>query len=210
MNQHALADVQQDLERAPVIAILRGVTPDSILPVCEALAEAGVQFIEVTMNSPEPLDSIRKAADSFADRGIHVGAGTVLKPTEVDAVAEAGGTYIISPNTNPEVIRRTKALGLVSIPGFLTPSEAFEAVEAGADLLKCFPAGQLGPSYMKDLRAVLPTPVIAVGGVNLDNVQDYLQAGAAGVGVGSALYKPTYSTNKIREDAATFLARATQ
>lgn len=158
----------RDFAACPVVAILRGVTPDSILDVCEALVDGGIRFIETTLNSPDPIVSIRKAAERFSGAGVHIGAGTVLTPGEVDAVAEAGGTYIISPNFNEAVVQRTKVLGLISIPGFLTPSEGFAAVAAGADYLKCFPARTFGPGYLKDLRAVLPTPVVAVGGVNLE------------------------------------------
>ena len=119
---------------------------------------------------------------------------------------DAGGTYIISPNMDPAVIRRTRERGLISIPGFLTPSEAFAALAVGADLLKCFPAGSLGAGYIKDLKAVLPAPIIAVGGVDSKNIQEYLQAGAAGVGVGSSLYKPNHSLEEIRKAAANMMA----
>jgi 2-dehydro-3-deoxyphosphogalactonate aldolase len=154
---------RDELNKAPVIAILRGVTPDTVIGVCEALADGGVRFIEVTLNSPEPIASIRKAAQRFGGGDVHIGAGTVLTSDEVDRVAEAGGGYIISPHLNPAVIRRTKEAGLISIPGFFTPSEAFAALEAGANFLKCFPANTLGPRYLKDLAAVLANPVIRRG-----------------------------------------------
>lgn len=197
-----------DLQKSPVIAILRGVTPDSVLPVCSALAAGGIRFIEVTMNSPNPVDSIAKAAEALAPQGIHIGAGTVLSPDEVDQVAEAGGTYIISPNMDPAVIRRTKEQGLISIPGFFTASEAFAALAAGADLLKCFPVGRLGPGYIKDLKTVLPAPVIAVGGIDCDNVQDYLANGAVAVGVGASLYKAGKTPAELSREAAAFMVRA--
>jgi len=201
-------DFRDDLAAAPVIAILRGVTPETVLPVCNALAGGGIRFIEVTLNSPDPVASIRKAAESLVPRGVHIGAGTVVRAGDVDRVAEAGGSYIISPNTDPAVIRRTKELGLISIPGFFTPTEAFTARAAGADFLKCFPAGQLGPRYIKDLAAVLSVPVLAVGGVTGDNVQEYLQAGAVGVGVGSALYTARSTLKEIQRLSVEFLAQA--
>jgi 2-dehydro-3-deoxyphosphogalactonate aldolase len=197
-----------DLQKSPVIAILRGVTPESVLPVCRALAAGGIRFIEVTMNSPSPADSIARAAETLAPQGVHIGAGTVLSPDDVDQVAAAGGTYIISPNSDAAVIRRTKERGLISIPGFFTPSEAFAALAAGADLLKCFPVGRLGPGYIKDLKAVLPAPVVAVGGINRDNAKDYFAAGAVAVGVGSSLYKAGRPPEQLEADAAAFLAQA--
>lgn len=208
MKTISKSDFSHDLALSPVIAILRGVTPETILPVCEALATGGIRFIEVTLNSPEPLTSIGKAAGHFEGRGVHIGAGTVLLPDEVDQVAAAGGRYIISPNTDVAVIRRTKELGLISIPGFMTPSEAFVAAAAGADWVKCFPAGSLGPGYIKDLRAVLRVPILAVGGVSIDNVQQYLENGAVGVGVGASLYKAGRSMDAMAKDAAVFLERA--
>ena len=209
MNSNAPDDFKRDLALAPVIAILRGVTPATIVPVCEALAGGGLTLIEVTLNSPEPFVSIRKAVDHLSSRGVRIGAGTVLSPHEVDRVAAAGGTFVISPNTDPAVIRRTKELGLVSVPGFLTPSEAFAAVAAGADLLKCFPIGRLGSGYIRDLKAVLPTPIIAVGGVALDNAEEYLRCGAAGVGIGSSLYKAGRSTEEIGQAAKAFMKLST-
>lgn len=196
------------LAEAPVIAILRGVTPETVLPVCEALVAGGIRFIEVTLNSPDPIESIKRAADRFSDGSIYIGAGTVLAPKEVERVASAGGTYIISPNVDPAVIRRTKELGMISIPGFMTPSEAFVAVAAGADLVKCFPVGSLGPGYIKDLKAVLRCPILAVGGVSSDNVHAFLKSGAVGVGVGSSLYQANRSVDEIKRDTVAFMAKA--
>ncbi len=207
MNSNKPSEFQHDLALAPVIAILRGVTPETVLPVCDALATGGVRFIEVTLNSPDALTSIARAAEHFRGLAVRIGAGTVLSAAEVDAVAEAGGTYIISPNTDAAVIRQTKKRGLISIPGFFTPSEAFAALAAGADLLKCFPVGRLGPGYIKDLKAVLPAPVIAVGGANADNAAEFLQAGAIAVGVGSALYKPGWSPEVMQEKTRALMAR---
>ena len=151
---------QQQCERCPVVAILRGITPDEITDVCETLREAGIRLLEVPLNSPDALESIRRAAREYhAGTELLIGAGTVLSPAAVRKVAEAGGRFIISPDTNPEVIRETKRLGLVSMPGFFTATEAFAALRAGADCLKLFPAGALGPGYVKDLKAVIKAPI---------------------------------------------------
>ena len=206
MSHISVEQFRKDLAQAPVIAILRGVTPATVLPVCEALVAGGIRFIEVTLNSPDPLVSIGRAVEHLASQGVHIGAGTVLTPDQVDAVAMAGGRYIISPNTDAAVIVRTKERGLIAIPGFLTPSEAFAAAAAGADLLKCCPAGRLGPGYIKELKAVLPVPVLAVGGVNAANVGDYLASGACGVGIGSSVYRSDWEPTTIRESAAAFMA----
>lgn len=195
----------KDLEADPVIAILRGVTPETVLPVCDALYAGGIRFIEITMNSRDPIDGIRKTTDHFEGRDAHIGAGTVLRPGDVDLVADAGGTYIISPNFNPAVVTRTRDLGLVSIPGILTPTEGFAATDTGADYLKIFPASVHGPGYLKDLQAVLPTPLIAVGGVNTDNVNEYLQVAAA-AGVGSSLYTPGKLPEEIRQSTTEYMA----
>ena len=192
------------LSECPVVAIVRGADPDEILDVAEALSHPGIRLIEVTMNSPKPLESIAILAERFSGTGVLIGAGTVLEPSEVAEIAAAGGEYIISPNVNIEVIRETKRLGLVSLPGFFTPSEAFAALEAGADYLKCFPA-VLGPGYIKALKAVVPAPILAVGGVDLNNVADYLGV-ADGVGVGSGIYKKGKSLADIESDAAVYVA----
>ncbi len=158
----------------PLIAILRGLTPEEAEPVGEALLEAGFRCLEVPLNSPRPLESIAILQDRFGDRAL-VGAGTVLTPAQVEAVAGAGGRIIISPNTRPEVIRATKALGLVSLPAFQTPSEAFEALDAGADGLKLFPAEAAGPAVVKALRAVLAgdIPLFPVGGIDAGTMPAY-------------------------------------
>jgi len=176
-----------DLRAAPLIAIARGLPPDDVVFLCEALAKGGIRFVETALNSPEPFESIRRTAEALGPDGVRVGAGTVLTPEQVDMVAEAGGCYIVSPNFSPQVVRRTRELGLVSIPGFFSPSEAFAAAEAGADLLKCFPASVLGPSYFKAIRPVLPHPLLAVGGVGPDNAADYIAAGALAIGAGSSV-----------------------
>jgi len=188
------------LNSCPIVAILRGITPSEVVDVCQALADNGIKFAEITMNSPEAAKSIKLASEHFTSDEICIGAGTVLTPEHVEAVAAAGGQYIISPNCNPAVIRRTKELGLLSCPGVFTPSEAFTALEAGADVLKLFPAGRLAPEYIKDLKAVVPAEFIATGAVNADNIKDYLKL-AIGAGIGSALYKPGMSSQDVSKTA---------
>lgn len=190
----------QILRSSRLIAILRGITPETILPVCDTLWQHGITLLEIPLNSPNAVESIALAADHCRDRQF-VGAGTVLTVQNVRDVAAAGGTFIISPNTDPEVIRETKRLGLLSIPGFLTPTEAFTALRAGADYLKLFPAGNFGIRYVKDLKAVIPVPILAVGGVDQSNLADFLTV-CAGAGIGSALYKAGDSPSVVSEKAA--------
>ena len=197
---------QEQARRCPVVAILRGITPEEMLPVCEALRTAGIRLLEVPLNSPDALESIRHAAAKYHAAGeLLAGAGTVLTAQNVRDVAAAGGRFIISPDANPEVIRETKRLGLVSIPGFFTATEAFTALRAGADYLKFFPAGKLGPGYVKDLKAVIKAPILAVGGVDTDNIAAFLDV-CAGVGIGSALYKPGKTPAEIEQAAAMYAA----
>ena len=197
---------QEQARRCPVVAILRGITPEEMLPVCEALRTAGIRLLEVPLNSPDALESIRHAAAKYHAAGeLLAGAGTVLTAQNVRDVAAAGGRFIISPDANPEVIRETKRLGLVSIPGFFTATEAFTALRAGADYLKFFPAGKLGPGYVKDLKAVIKVPILAVGGVDTDNIAAFLDV-CAGVGIGSALYKPGKTPAEIEQAAAVYAA----
>ncbi len=192
--------MSEAIKKCPVVAILRGITPDEVIGVCDALAERGIGLIEITMNSPEALKSIKLAADHFKNSSVGIGAGTVLSPKDVEAVAEAGGEYIISPNSDPAVIRMTKELGLLSLPGVFTPSEAFLALQCGADFLKLFPAGRLAPEYIKDLKAVVPADFIAVGGVGAGNIKEYLQY-AVGAGIGSAVYKAGWSAEEVKTAA---------
>lgn len=200
MKQHAL--FKEYTIKCPVVAILRGITPDEVPAVCDALFEAGILLLEIPLNSPEPLKSIETAARHCAGRQL-AGAGTVLTPEDVRNVASVGGEFIISPNTDPEVIRETVRAGLVSMPGFMTASEGFAALKAGADYLKLFPAGQLGPGYIKDLKAVIKAPIMAVGGVNADNMKDFLNV-CSGVGIGSSLYKPGMSSAEVLSAAKAF------
>lgn len=187
-----------------IIAILRGITPAETEPVCEALVAAGITMIEVPLNSPDPLASIGGAAKLFAGRA-EIGAGTVLTIKDVDAVAAAGGTFIVSPDTHPEIIVRTRDKGLKSYPGVFTPSDAFSALRAGANGLKFFPAEVLGPKGIKAMKAVLPpeVPLYAVGGANPDNFAEYFAAGCAGFGLGTYIYKPGMSAADVAERART-------
>ncbi|WP_421682841.1 2-dehydro-3-deoxy-6-phosphogalactonate aldolase [Stutzerimonas urumqiensis] len=193
------------LRDLPLIAILRGLTPAEAVPVGRALYDAGLRMIEVPLNSPEPLDSIRRLVDALGE-GCLIGAGTVLSETQVEAVVKAGGRLIVSPNMNPAVIRASRAAGLVSAPGVATPSEAFAALEAGADVLKLFPAEQLGPAVLKAWRAVLPAdcPLLPVGGITPEGMAAYRQAGASGFGLGSALYRPGQSAEAVGRNARDF------
>ncbi|KGJ06824.1 2-keto-3-deoxy-phosphogalactonate aldolase [Paracoccus halophilus] len=191
----------------PIIAILRGLTPPEALPVAEALVEAGIDRIEVPLNSPEPLESIRLMVQALGGRAM-IGAGTVLSTQEVQAVKDAGGRLIVSPNADPTVIRETRRLGLESWPGVFTATECFAALAAGASGLKLFPADQAGTVALKALRAVLPreAPVYAVGGVGPANFADWLRAGAQGFGIGSALYKPGDSAEAVGTRAREMVA----
>lgn len=206
-----VAEFDSALARCPLIAILRGVTPSEVVAVGEVLFDAGFRLIEVPLNSPDPLDSIALLARAFAGRAV-IGAGTVLRVPEVAAVQAAGGTMIVSPNTDIEVIAATSKGGLVSLPGVATPSEAFTALAAGATALKLFPAEGANPAVLKALRAVLPagTRVLPVGGITADNMAPWLKAGAAGFGIGSALYTPGLAPEQIAVRARTFIAAWTE
>ncbi|MEL7211876.1 MAG: 2-dehydro-3-deoxy-6-phosphogalactonate aldolase [Pseudomonadota bacterium] len=189
-----------------LIAILRGVTPDEAVTICGALIEAGIDWIEVPMNSPEPIKSIARMVNAFPDAVI--GAGTVLTTSEVDAVAKVGGRLIVSPNCDADVIARTKEHGMQSWPGVFTPTEAFAALKAGADGLKLFPGDMAGTGGLKAMRAVLPkgTKVYAVGGAGPENFADWIAASADGFGLGSAIYKPGMSAEEVGARAADIVA----
>jgi 2-dehydro-3-deoxyphosphogalactonate aldolase len=202
----AITDFDVAFVELPLVAILRGVQPDAVEAIGEALVEAGFRLIEVPLNSPDPFDSIGRLAKTLDGRAI-VGAGTVLSPADVDRVAGAGGTMIISPNANLDVIARSAAAGLVSLPGIATPSEAFAALGAGANALKLFPAEGASPAVLKAMRAVLPaaTRVLPVGGIDPTNMAPWIAAGAAGFGLGSALYKPGLTAGDVGANARAFI-----
>ncbi|HEY2661769.1 MAG TPA: 2-dehydro-3-deoxy-6-phosphogalactonate aldolase [Caulobacteraceae bacterium] len=186
----------------PITAILRGIQLHEAVPIAEALIEAGVRIIEAPLNSPQPMDSIRAIATAFGDRAL-IGGGTVLDVGAVEALAAAGGRLMVSPNTDPAVIARAVALGLEPMPGFATPTEAFAAAAAGARRLKLFPAHVFGPRYIKAIREVLPATVRvwAVGGAGASDIGEWLAAGAEGVGVGGALYRPGDRPQDVAEKA---------
>lgn len=174
----------------PLIAILRGIRPDEILDVAGALVESGIRGIEVPLNSPDPLVSIRRLTERYGAQCL-CGAGTVLKPAQVDAVADAGGKLIVTPNVSQAVISRSVELGLHAVPGFATATEAFEALDAGATALKLFPASTYGVQHLKALRAVLPPiKIFAVGGVGARTLSEWLDAGIDGIGFASDIYAP--------------------
>lgn len=194
------------LARNPYIAILRGITPEEAIPVGQALAAAGFGIIEVPLNSPQPVESIRRLAAELGSRCL-IGAGTVMTPGDVDAVKVAGGRLIVMPHSDPTVIRAAKSSGLLAVPGVATPTEAFAALAAGADALKMFPGEMLGPPVLKAWRAVLPkeTLLIPVGGVSAANIAAFTAAGANGFGIGSALYGPGMPVAEVERRAAALL-----
>ena len=195
--------LRQLLQDLPLIAILRGIRPQEVPAAADALTSAGFRIIEIPLNSPEPLESLRHLAGRT---GLLVGAGTVLSPGEVEAVAAAGGRLMVAPNADREVIAAAKRLGMVAIPGEATPTEAFAALAAGADGLKMFPAEILPPKAVKAWRAVLPASMalLPVGGITPESMADYLAAGADGFGLGSALYKPGMSAAELGQRAKAF------
>ena len=188
--------------QCPLVAILRGITPDEAEAVGDALYQGGIRIIEVPLNSPDPLDSIARLSAHLGDRAL-IGAGTVLRAEQVDQVRAAGGRLIVSPSTNPEVIVATVAAGMVSCPGYFTLTEAFLALDSGAHALKLFPAEAASPAVVKAQRAVLPSEanLLVFGGVRADAMQPWLAAGANGFGLGSGIYKP-------RQTAAETLVKA--
>jgi len=190
----------------PLVAILRGLTPDEALAIGAALTQSGFGLLEVPLNSPHPLESIALIAKAYPDA--LVGAGTVLTPRQVQQVHDAGGQLIVSPNANVAVIHEAVRLGMVCLPGIATPTEAFSALDAGAQGLKLFPAEGASPAVLKAMLAVLPagTLMVPVGGISTTNMAPWLAAGAHGFGLGSALYKPGKSADAVRQDATAFIA----
>ena len=195
------------LDECRLIAIIRGVTPDEVEAIGQAIFDAGIRIIEVPLNSPLPLESIKRLSAKFGDLAL-VGGYTVLKPHQVSDVRASGGQIIVSPNCNRDVIAATRSEGLVSCPGYFTPSEGFAALDAGATALKLFPAEGASPSVLKAQRAVLPkdVPIIVVGGIQPDNMRPWLDAGAAGFGLGGGLYKPGQAAAETAEKARAYVA----
>ena len=207
MNAREL--LQQYLGQCPLIAIVRGVTPDQAEAIGDAVYEGGIRIIEVPLNSPDPLNSIERLARHFGDRAL-IGAGTVISVDQVEQVRQAGGRIIVSPDTNPQVIAAAAAAGLVSCPGYFTPSEAFTALRAGATALKLFPAEGATPAVLKAHLAVIPreVPLLIVGGVKPDNMRPWLDAGTVGFGLGGGLYKPGQTAADTLEKARAYVAGA--
>ncbi len=203
MNEKLIAGIT----RTPLIAILRGISPNECLQVADTLIDAGFYFLEITRDSPLWQNSIEKIATHYGEH-VLIGAGTVISKQDVSCVHAAGGQAVVSPNTSVEVIEHCKSLGMISIPGCLTPSECFAALAAGADILKIFPANSLNVQYIKSLSVVLPnnTRLCPTGGIDVSNLQDYLSAGAFSVGIGNALYKPGIKLNKLSEMAQKLVA----
>jgi 2-dehydro-3-deoxyphosphogalactonate aldolase len=191
----------------PIAAILRGLRPDEAPVIGAALIDAGIRILEVPLNSPDPLESIATLQQAFGDRAL-IGGGTVLTVDAVEDLHRSGGRIMVTPNTDAAVIARGAELGLELLPGFMTPSEAFVAVKAGARRLKLFPAAQLGPAYIKAVKEVLPRHVglWAVGGAGADTIGQWLAAGCEGIGVGGALYRPGDSADLVGDRAAALVA----
>lgn len=202
-----MTDLDAYLDRCPLVAILRGVTPEEAVPIARALEAEGFAIVEVPLNSPRPLESIARLADAVGERML-VGAGTVIEPDDVDRVAAAGGRLIVMPHADAAVVARAKAAGAIAVPGFATPGEAFAMLRAGADALKLFPAEAAPPKVLKAMRAVLPAdvPVLPVGGIVPDTMAAYVAVGATGFGLGSALYRPGDDAAAVGAKARVFQA----
>ncbi|NJC04259.1 2-dehydro-3-deoxyphosphogalactonate aldolase [Sphingomonas kaistensis] len=200
-------DFTRYLGDCPLVAIIRGVTPDEVVAVGEAILSAGISIIEVPLNSPNPFESIDRLAQALGDRAL-VGAGTVLDTLSVARVKDAGGRLVVAPNTNAQVISAAVQADMVAAPGYFTPTEAFVALDAGAQALKLFPAEGATPALLKSQRAVLPkaVPVLVVGGIQPDSMQAWLKAGANGFGLGSGLYTPGRSADEVHARAAAYVA----
>jgi 2-dehydro-3-deoxyphosphogalactonate aldolase len=200
-------DLAALLVACPLVAILRGIRPDEAEAVGEALVAAGLRIIEVPLNSPDPMDSIARLQRRFGDTAL-IGAGTVRSAANVEAVAAAGGRLIVTPHADPVLVRAAKAHGLLAVPGFFTPAEAFALLDAGADALKLFPAEGGSPAMLRSLLAVLPpgTMVLPVGGMEAGTLASWRAAGAAGFGIGSAIYKPGDDAAAVAAKAARLVA----
>ena len=194
-------------DQCPLVAIVRGVTPSEAEAIGQAVFDAGIRIIEVPLNSPEPIESIRRLAARFGESML-VGGGTVLEPGDVAGIKGVGGRLIVAPNTNVDVIEETVDAGLVSCPGYFTPSDAFDALEAGATALKLFPAEGASATMLKAQRAVLPrdVPILVVGGITPDIMRPWLDAGADGFGLGGGLYQPGQSAEDTEAKARAYVA----
>ena len=191
----------------PIIAILRGVQPAEAVAIAGAILAAGIDKIEVPLNSPFPFDSIKAIAKTYGDQAL-IGAGTVLTVAQVNQVREAGGQLVVSPNCDPAVIQATIAAGMQSWPGIFTPTEALAALQAGATGLKLFPGDMARPKGLKAMRAILPrgTQIYAVGGAGPENFAEWLAASADGFGLGSAIYKPGDNAGTVTAKAGAIVA----
>jgi len=199
--------IEPFLDRLPLVAILRGVTPDEVVEVSCALVDAGFAIVEVPLNSPHPLESIARLHAKFGEE-ILIGAGTVMSPAQVKEIAAAGGRLIVMPHGDADVVRAAKGAGLACIPGIATPTEGFAALANGADALKLFPAELLTPAVLKSMRAVFPstTRFLPVGGITPDSMASYVAAGAAGFGLGGALYRRGDEPSRVAANARDFVA----
>jgi 2-dehydro-3-deoxyphosphogalactonate aldolase len=198
------------LKRCPLVAILRGVKPEEVVAIGAALERRGVAIVEVPLNSPRPMESIALLAREFGER-LLIGAGTVMTPAQVAEIAAAGGRLIVTPHADAAIVQTAKRHGLLPVPGFFTPSEAFAMLAAGADALKLFPSEAASPTVLRALRAVLPagTAVLPVGGIDASNMAAWRAAGAAGFGIGSAIYRPGDSPEAVGAKAQALIAATT-
>ncbi|WP_174503660.1 2-dehydro-3-deoxy-6-phosphogalactonate aldolase [Acidiphilium sp. C61] len=202
-----MATLKEHLDACPLVTILRGVAPDEVMALGEALVDAGLRIIEVPLNSPDPFESIARLARGLGTRAL-IGAGTVMTAEDVARLAGAGGQLMVTPHADPALVAEAKRRGLIALPGFFTPAEAFALIGAGADGLKLFPAEAASPAVLKALRAVLPPalPVLPVGGITPATLAPWREAGAGGFGIGSALYRPGDDAAAVRMKAAGFIA----
>ncbi|MBM7704389.1 bifunctional 4-hydroxy-2-oxoglutarate aldolase/2-dehydro-3-deoxy-phosphogluconate aldolase [Metabacillus iocasae] len=201
-------DVVKFIKEYPIVAVIREATPEKILPIAKALYEGGVKVLEITTETPKAMTLIEKVADELGDK-VLVGAGTVLDPETARAAIMAGSRFIVSPSLNVETIKLTKRYGVVSVPGALTPTEILTAIEHGADMVKVFPVNAFGPGYIKNIHGPLPhVPLMVTGGINTENVNEYLKSGALAVGVGSNLVNPKKLNHEADYQALTHQALA--
>lgn len=200
-------NLEQWFKRMPVVAILRGVRPEEVLAIAESILDAGIGVIEVPLNSPDPFNSIERLSGALGDEAV-VGAGTVVTLEEAEKVAKAGGKIVVTPNVNPAIIERCIELGMIPMPGWAAPTEAFAAYHAGARYLKLFPASTYGPKHVTAVKAVLPNDafILAVGGAGSKNVGEWLDAGVAGFGIASELYSPGSSADEVGTRAKAIVA----